>query len=78
MKIKIKPQLGVTYECYMGMSDRYGDRIRRKRRFCYTGFILAEHYYLRPVSGKGVTMIIPAKKFVAHFCPVNPIEYGDE
>ena len=32
-KNTIKPQRGITYECYMGFTDKMGARARRGRRY---------------------------------------------
>jgi hypothetical protein len=73
-KFVIKAQPGVTYECYMGMTDTMGVRARRGRRYYMLMDSFSGNYYFYPVSNKGYAVMIPKKKFASHFCPVNPIE----
>jgi hypothetical protein len=77
-RLKIKPQRGVTYECYMGYSDRMGGRVRRGRRYHYVSDSFFHDYYFYPVSGKGFAVMVPKEKFASHFCPVNPVDCCDE
>ena len=77
-RLKIKPQRGVTYECYNGYIDRIGNRVRRGRRYYYANDSFTNDYYFFPVSGKGFAIMVPKAKFMSHFVPVNPIEYGNE
>ena len=72
-KTKIKPQRGVTYECYMGYTDRVGTRVRRKRKYLKCCFHSATHYYMTGVSGRGFLVVVPRDKFTSHFVPVNPL-----
>jgi len=77
-KFYIKAQPGVTYECYMGMSDRTGTRVRRGRRYYMLTDGFTDNYYLYPISGRGFAVMVPKKRFASHFIPVNPIEGCDE
>jgi len=77
-RLKIKPQRGVTYECYMGMTDRTGTRVRRGRRFSYFSDNFTDDYYFYPISGQGFAVMVPKEKFVSHFVPVNPVECCEE
>ena len=72
--MKIKAQPGVTYECYMGMTDTMGNRIRRNRRYYMLADGYSGMYYFYPTSNKGYAVMIPKKKFASHFIPVNPID----
>ena len=77
MKLKIKPQRGVTYECYVGYTDDRGSRVRRGQRY----FLLQEFrevYAVLATSGKGDIKIVDKDKFVSHFVPVNPLNCCDE
>jgi len=74
----IKPLRGITYECYMGMTDGTGTRIRRGKRYYYASDSFTSAYYFYPISGKGFAVLVPKDKFASHFIPVNPIGYGDE
>jgi len=77
-KFFIKAQPGVTYECYMGMTDRTGTRVRRGRRFSTLRDGFTDHYYLYPTSGRGFAVMVPKERFASHFVPVNPVECCDE
>ena len=77
-KFVIKPQRGVTYECYMGMTDMTDLRVRRGRRYYYANDSFTSAYFLYPISGKGFAVMIPKEKFASHFVPVNSLEYCDE
>jgi hypothetical protein len=77
-KFFIKAQPGVTYECYMGMTDRTGTRVRRGRRYYMLTDGFTDNYYFYPISNRGLAVIVPKKKFTSHFVPVNPIECCDE
>jgi hypothetical protein len=77
-RLKIKPQRGVTYECYMGYTDRMGTRVRRGRRYAVLSEGLRDDYYMISISGKGFGIAVPKEKFVSHFIPVNPLECCDE
>ena len=75
MSEKIKPQQGVTYECYKGFTDRYGDRCRSGQKFKWS----TEHdeheftgyYVMEKASGKGVNIAVPVNNFHSYFIPVN-------
>ena len=70
----IKAQPGVTYECYMGYTDRLGNRVRRNRRYYMLRDGFSDDYYFYPISNKGYAVMISKEKFASHFVPVNPIE----
>lgn len=72
MKIKIKAQPGVTYECYRGFTDHMGSRVRRGQRY-YMMSEWRDYYYMHSVSRKGYGKAIDKKKFVSHFIPLNPL-----
>jgi hypothetical protein len=74
-RLKIKPQPGVTYECYIGYTDRTGVRVRRGRRYYMLREGFTDDYYFYPISNKGFAVMIPKKKFVSHFVPINPLEW---
>lgn len=74
MNKKIKPQRGVTYECYMGFTGIMETRARRGRRYYFNTDNFHGFYYMYPVSGKGYSIMVPKEKFVSHFVPVNPID----
>lgn len=76
-RLKIKPQRGVTYECYRGFSDWSGARARRGQRYALLSNF-SEYYSFIPVSGKGYSKMIRKDKFASHFIPVNPVECCDE
>jgi len=77
-KIVLKPQRGVTYECYMGYTDRMGTRVRRGNRYAVLSEGLRDDYYMISISGRGFGIAVPKAKFVSHFIPVNPLECCDE
>jgi hypothetical protein len=77
-KFVIKAKRGVTYECYMGYTDRMGTRVRRGRRYSLLSEGFTGEYYLIGVSGKGYGVAIDKEKFISHFIPVNPIECCEE
>jgi hypothetical protein len=72
-KTKIKPQRGVTYECYMGYTDRIGTRVRRKRKYVLLSENSISDYYMIGASGRGFLVAVPRDKFTSHFVPVNPL-----
>lgn len=74
---KIKPQRGITYECYKGFSDWTGAKARRGQRYALQGEY-SSFYSVIPVSGKGHSKAIDKEKFASHFVPVNPLECCDE
>ena len=79
MKLKIKPQPGVTYECYMGYTDDRGNRVRRGQRFYfYASSEFSAVHIMSHISNRGTFKMIDVNKFVSHFCPVNPIGCCDE
>jgi hypothetical protein len=75
MSTKIKPQHGVTYECYKGFTDSYGDYCRPGQKFKWS----TEHdeheftgyYVMEKASGRGVNIAVKMDQFAAHFCPAN-------
>jgi hypothetical protein len=77
MKLKIKPQRGVTYECYISYTDERGSRVRKGQRFYLYG-VHGENYAMLAPSHKGDIKLIDKKEFVSHFCPVNPLNCCDE
>ena len=72
-KTKIKPQRGVTYECYMGYTDRIGTRVRRKRKYVLLSENSISDYYMIGASGRGFLVAVTRDKFTSHFVPVNPL-----
>jgi hypothetical protein len=82
MSTKIKPQHGVTYECYKGFTDSYGDYCRTGQKFKWS----TEHdeheftgyYVMEKASGRGVNIAVKMDQFAAHFIPVDAKEYSTE
>lgn len=70
----IRPQRGITYECYRGFTDRMGARARRGRRYVFLSDSFTGDFFMFTVSGRGLAIAVNKKKFTAHFIPVNPIE----
>ena len=70
----IRPKRGVTYECYMGFTDRTGTRVRRKRRYVFLSDGFNNYWYMYPVSNKGFAVMVPKKEFASRFIPLNPID----
>jgi len=75
--MKIKPQRGITYECYIGFTDFMGSRARRGQRVFLLGEF-REYYYMMSTSMKGHGKAVSKEKFASHFCPVNPLNGCDE
>ena len=75
--MKIKPQPGVTYECYIGFTDFMGSRARRGQRVFLLGEF-REYYYMMSTSMKGHGKAVSKEKFASHFVPLNSIEWYDE
>ena len=71
---KIKAQFGVTYECYMGFTDRTGTRARRKRRYVFISDSFTDDFFMFPVSNRGYAVMVPKKEFASHFVPLNPLD----
>lgn len=75
MSEKIKPQQGVTYECYKGFTDHYGDRCRSGQKFIWSkddrDYPYSGYYVMEKVSGRGVNIAVPVDKFSSFFIPVN-------
>ena len=79
MSTKIKPQHGVTYECYKGCTDSYGDYCRPGQKFKWS----TEHdeheftgyYVMEKASGRGVNIAVPVGEFQSYFIPVDAKEY---
>ena len=74
MSTKIKPQVGVVYECYKGFTDSYGDRCRVGQKYIFKGSEAYEnddYYYMDKASGRGAQIEIAKDKFASHFCPAN-------
>ena len=78
MITKIKPQVGVVYECYKGFTDSHGDRCRKGQKFIFKGGSAYEndnYYYMDKASGRGAQIEIRKDKFASHFCPTNANEW---
>ena len=83
MSTKIKPQVGVVYECYKGFTDSHGDRCRVGQKFIFKGDeesyvknIDGEgYYYMNKASGRGTQIEVHEDKFASHFCPTNANEW---
>ena len=79
MSTKIKPQHGVTYECYKGFTDSYGDYCRPGQKFKWS----TEHdeheftgyYVMEKASGRGVNIAVPVDEFQSYFIPVDAKKY---
>jgi hypothetical protein len=79
MSTKIKPQHGVTYECYKGFTDQYNDRCRSGQKFKWS----TEHdeheftgyYVMEKASGRGVNIAVKMDQFAAHFIPLDAKKY---
>jgi hypothetical protein len=79
MSEKIKPQQGVTYECYKGFTDQYNDRCRSGQKFKWS----TEHdeheftgyYVMEKASGRGVNIAVPVNEFQSYFIPVDTEGY---
>jgi hypothetical protein len=68
----IKPQYGVTYECYIGCMDNNGARVRKGQRYyLYTEF--GTFYAMQLIKGNGYTKSIDKDKFTSHFIPLNSL-----
>ncbi len=79
MSTKIKPQQGVTYECYKGFTDSYGDYCRpgQKFKWCieYDECESTGYYVMEKASGRGVNIAVPVGEFQSYFIPVDAKEY---
>jgi hypothetical protein len=78
MSTKIKPQVGVVYECYKGFTDSHGDRCRKGQKYIFKGSEAYEnddYYYMDKASGRGAQIEIAKDKFASHFCPANANEW---
>jgi len=71
-EIKIKPQRGVTYECYIGYTDHMTNKVRRGQRYFLMGE-LRDYYVMMNPDMKGHCKSVSKKKFAAHFIPLNPL-----
>jgi hypothetical protein len=74
MSTKIKPQVGVVYECYKGFTDSYGDRCRVGQKFIFKGgeaYENDDYYYMDKASRRGAQIEIAKDKFASYFCPAN-------
>ena len=79
MKLKIKPQRGVTYECYVGYTDDRGNRVRKGQRYyLYASGEFRGIYVMSSISDRGDFKIVETHKFPSHFVPVNPLNCCDE
>ena len=74
MNKKIKPQRGITYECYMGFTDKTGTRARRGTRYWFLDDSFSDYFNMMKISNKGYAVMIPKDKFVSHFIPLNPLD----
>jgi len=74
MKNKIKPQRGVTYECYIGFTDHTGVRARRGRRYVFVSDNFRDFWFMFPANDKGYAVAAPKDKFASHFIPLNPLD----
>ena len=68
----IKPQRGVTYECYMGYTDHMNNKVRRGQRFVLMSE-LREYYLVISPKMKGYHKSIKKNQFASHFIPLNPL-----
>jgi len=79
MSTKIRPQHGVTYECYKGFTDQYNDRCRSGQKFKWSTehdeHELTGYYVMEKVSGRGVNIAVPVDKFQSYFIPVDAKKY---
>lgn len=79
MNEKIKPQQGVTYECYKGFTDQYGDRCRSGQKFTWykedIDYPYSGYYIMERASGRGVNIAVPVNKFQSYFIPVDTEGY---
>ena len=79
MSTKIKPQHGVTYECYKGFTDQYNDRCRSGQKFKwsteYDEHEATGYYVMEKASGRGVNIAVPVGEFQSYFIPVDAKEY---
>lgn len=71
--MKIKPQRGITYECYRGFTDKSGARARRGRRYVFLSDSFTDNFFMFTVSDKGYSIMVPKEKFTSHFIPLNPL-----
>jgi hypothetical protein len=71
---KIRPQRGVTYECYIGFTDHTGVRARRGRRYVFVSDSFSDFWFMFPASNKGYAAAVPKDKFASHFIPLNPLD----
>jgi hypothetical protein len=79
MSTKIRPQHGVTYECYKGFTDQYNDRCRSGQKFKWS----TEHdeneftgyYVMEKASGRGINIAVPVDSFHSYFIPVDAKGY---
>ena len=71
---KIKPQRGITYECYIGFSDKVGTRARRGTRYFFLDDGNNDFFYMMKINNKGYAVMISKDKFTSHFIPLNPLD----
>jgi hypothetical protein len=71
---KIKPQRGITYECYIGFTDRTDTRARRGTRYWFLDDNFNGYFYMMPISNKGYAVMILKDKFTSHFIPLNLLD----
>ena len=75
-KTDFKPKEGVVYECYRGITDTCGDRVRTGQKFLLHD-AFGGKYYFNKASGRGFGIAINAEDFVTHFCPASTPEKED-
>ena len=79
MSEKIKPQQGVTYECYKGFTDQYNDRCRSGQKFKWSiehdEHEFTGYYVMEKASGRGVNIAVPVNEFQSYFIPVDTEGY---
>ena len=68
----IKPQRGITYECYMGYIDHMGNRIRKGQQYFLMGE-LRDYWVMMNPNMKGFCKSVKKKEFASHYIPLNPL-----
>ena len=74
MNKKIKPQRGITYECYIGYTDSHGNRVRRGAKYWFLDDNFRDYFYMMSISNKGYSVVVSKDKFTSHFIPLNPLD----
>ena len=72
MNIKIKPQYGITYECYIGYKDHMGNRVRKGQQYFLMGE-LRDYWVMMNPTMKGYHKSIKKEEFASHYIPLNPL-----